>query len=171
MNTAALVTPRTVLGGASVVLIGVVVFGALPFAPPSFRGWLLVSGILAVIAAVQTAASDPRDLKTALLLALPVVIALVADGAPTWLIGPLGVLLLAAAELNALSWECREAERTSDVQRHRLRSVGGVAALALPASLAIAIVGPGLPDGGPVTLLLAAFVLAGLGFVLLRRPA
>lgn len=165
------VTPRMVLATLSVAALAVAVFVAAPLGPPAARRWLLVSAILAVIAAVQTAASDPRDLKTALLLALPPIIALLAHGAPTWLIAPLGVLLLVSAETAAMSWASQDAGRLTDVQRHHLRTLAGLAAIGLLAGLAVVRAVPRLPATGTVPLLLAAAALAGLGAFLFRRAA
>lgn len=134
---AALTRPRALLGVGFVVCIALVVAVARPFGPPAAQGWVTVAGVLAVIAAIQTVASDPRDLKTAMLLALPAVVALALGSA--WLVGPMATLLLVAAELNTLSSECQDADRLTDVQRKRLRSVAGLAAVAGVASVVVAV--------------------------------
>ncbi len=147
LDPAAFTRPRALLAAGSVATVAAVVFMALPAVHPGAQRWILASGILAVIATVQTVASDPRDLKTAMLLALPAPAALAVTGAAAWLVGPLAVLLLVAAELSTLSWECQDAERLTTVQRGRLWSVAGIAALALVASLTLALAAPGLTGG------------------------
>lgn len=162
--------PRIVLGSASIAAFAAAVFIAAPLGPAGARRWLIASAVVAVIAAVQTVASDPRDLKTALLLGLPPVIALLAEGAPTWLIAPLGVLLLVAAETGTMSWACQDAERLTAVQRRHLATLAGLGTVGLLAGLAVVLAVPRLPGAGTVPLLLAAAGLAGLGLLLFRRP-
>lgn len=164
-----IVPPRVVLGVGSVAIVAVVVVAAAALAPDGARPWLLLSGVLAVVAAVQGVASDPRDLATALLLSLPPVIALVADGSPTWLIGPLGALLLVAGELNALSWECQVARPIGPVKRRRLLATGQLASIGVAASLAVGVVARGPWPGGTATAVVAAAALAALGGVVFRR--
>lgn len=97
--------PRRILAFASWAIIAVVLGAATALGPRDERVWLLFCGVLALAAALQSATSDPAALAPSLLLSLPPVVALVADGSPTWMIAPLGTALLMAGELNALSWE------------------------------------------------------------------
>lgn len=164
-----IVPPRVALGIGSVAIVAVVVVAAAALAPEEARPWLLLSGVLAVVAGVQGVASDPSDLATALLLSLPPVIALVADGSPTWMIGPLGALLLVAGELNVLSWECQVARPIGPVNRRRLVSTGQLASMGVAASLAVGLVARGPWPGGMAAAAVAAAALAALGGVVFRR--
>lgn len=128
--------PRVLLAAASVAITVFVVGAAALLGPSGARPWLVADVVIVAIVAVQSAGSDPRDLNAALLLSLPPVAALLAEGSPTWLIGPLATLLLVASELNALSWACERAAPMTGVQRGRLRDVARLGALAFVASLA-----------------------------------
>lgn len=163
--------PRLILGSCSVAIIAVVAVTAAALGPEAAQPWLLLSAGVAVITAVQGAASDPGDLAPALLFGLPPVIGLLADGSPTWLIGPLAVLLLVAGELNALAWESRGSGPLSTMRRHRLRSVGQLAAVGLVASLLVWMVGQGPAPRGTVAAVVAGVALAALGGVVFRRSA
>lgn len=163
--------PRLILASCSVAIIVLVVTTGAALGPESVRTWLLLSAGLAVITAVQAAASDSADLAPALLFSLPPVIALLADGSTTWLIGPLGAALLVAAELNALGWESHGTGPLSAMRSHRLRSMGQLAALGLAASLLVALVGRAPSPPGTVAAVVAAMALAALGGVVFRRSA
>lgn len=164
-----MVRPRAVLGACSVAIIGIVVVTATALGPGAPRPWLISSGILAVIMAVQSATSDPRELVLAMLFSLPPVFALVADGSPTWLIGPLGVLLLVAGELNALCWDAPRAEPLDAVKRRRLHHTGQLAGLGLAASWLVMAVASGPSPDGTLTVAVASVLLVILGSVVLRR--
>lgn len=161
--------PRIVAGSCSVAVVLLVVATAAVLGPDGARSWLLVSGGVAVIAAIQAVTSDPADLAPALLFSLPPVIALLADGSPTWLIGPLGALLLLAGELSALSWDLTGTKPMSTLRRQRLRSMGQLTVLALAASLLVTIVGRAPSPRGTVAALLAATALTAFGGVVFRR--
>lgn len=131
---------RVILASASLaILIGVALSGVL-LAPERLRPWLWTSAGLAAITGLQSIASDPRDIGFALLFTLPPLIALTADGSPTWLIGPLAALLLLAGELNALSWACQAAGTMSPVKRRRLARAGQLTALGLVVAVIVAVV-------------------------------
>jgi hypothetical protein len=115
--------PRLVLAASSVALFAAVAVLAVLAAP--WRVWLAASAGLALIAALQSVTADPRDLATALLLSLPPVLALLADAAPTWLVGPLAVLLLVAGELGAMSLDCQGATHLTAAARARLLAPEG----------------------------------------------
>ena len=140
-SRAAIRTPRVLLASASVVAIAAVALLGAWLAPRGARPWLLGAAGLAVIAAVQSAASDPDDLTAALLLSLPSVVGLVGGGAPSWLVGPFGALLLLAGELNALAWSCEGADQMTVPQRRRLAHVLGLVAFAAVAALAVESLG------------------------------
>jgi hypothetical protein len=160
--------PRNMLASSSVALIASVNGMALALGPEHARVWLLVSGLLAIGSALQSIAWEPDDLMAALLFSLPPVIALVADGSPTWLIGPLGALLLVAAELNVLSWDYDGVAPGDDVLRQRLRSIGMLGALGLGLSLIVYAAG-GLPaPGSAVVVIIAAGAVVALGRLLFR---
>lgn len=161
--------PRLILASCSVAIVLLVVTTATALGPDGARPWLLVSGSIAVITAIQAAASDPADLAPALLFSLPPVIALLADGSPTWLVGPLGACLLLAGELSALSWESQGTRPLSAVRQHRLRGTAQLVSLGLIASLGVAMVGRIPSPGGTVAVVVSAAALAALARVLFRR--
>lgn len=163
--------PRAVLGACSVAIIGIVIVSAAALGPAAPRPWLISSGILAVIMAVQSAMFDPRELVLAMLFSLPPVLALVADGSPTWLIGPLSVLLLVAGELNALCWDAPSTGPLDAVKRRRLLRAGQLAGLGLAGSLLVMAVGSGPSPDGTLTVAVASLLLAVLGSAVLRRNA
>ncbi|HLT89423.1 MAG TPA: hypothetical protein VKZ85_00655 [Woeseiaceae bacterium] len=132
--------PRVVLASCSVALVALVVITGALLGPEGARTWLLVCGGAAVFAAVQAASSNPADLTPTLVLALPPVLGLLVGGSPAWLIGPLGALLLAASELNALAWECGGADALSAAKRRRLVDVIRLVALGAGASLLVGLV-------------------------------
>jgi hypothetical protein len=77
--------PGRLLAASSVALFAAVVVVAVLAGPAAWKSWLAASAGLAIIAALQSVAADPRDLAPALLLSLPPVLGLLADDAPTWL--------------------------------------------------------------------------------------
>lgn len=159
---------RFVLRSSSIVAVVIVVGTAALFGPRDLRVWLLLCGALAVIAAAQAATLDPSDLTPALLLSLPPVIALLADGSPTWMIGPLGALLLVAGELNVLSWESQGIGPASGARR-RLLNTTRLAGLGLAAALPVALLDAGQWLSGTTAVLLAAGAIAGLGALVFGR--
>jgi hypothetical protein len=132
--------PRLVLASASLGFLLLVMLMAIDLGPDRARPWLMISSGVALIAAVQSVASDPRDLTLALVLCMPSVLALLAEGSPTWLIGPLGALLLLAGELNALSWDCHGVAELNPVTRRRLSRAGWLSGFALVAAVGVAFV-------------------------------
>lgn len=164
--------PRLLLAVASVAIILLVVATGAALGPLDIRRWLVFSALLAVIGAIQSVASDQGDLTAALLLSLVPVTALLADGSPSWLIVPLGVLLLVAADLSALSWDCQGRERMTAVQRQRLRDIAPPALLALAGSLAVVGVAAAPASGGAlvgtVAAAAAAVALAAIGRLVFR---
>jgi hypothetical protein len=162
------VRPRVVLTSASVALIAIVNVTAVALGPEHARVWLLVSGLLAVGAALQSIAWEPDDLMAALLFSLPPVIALVGHGSPTWLIAPLGTLLFVAAELNSLSWEFDGVAPEDDVLQRRLRSIGMLSALGLGVSLVVYAAGALPAPGSAVVIIIAASAVVALGRLLFR---
>lgn len=161
--------PRIILGSCSVAIILLVVAIATALGPEGARLWLLVSGGIAVLTAIQGAASDPADLTPALIFSLPPVIALFAPGSPSWLIGPLGAFLLLSGELNALSWASQPARPMNSVRRHHLRGTAELVSFGLIASLVITMLGRGPSPDGTLAVLVAATALAALARVLFRR--
>jgi hypothetical protein len=150
--------PRLVLAAASVALFAAVALLAVLAAPPPWRAWLAACAGLALIAALQSVAADPRDLATALLLSLPPVLALLADAAPTWPVGPLAVLLLVASELGAMSWDCQGTTDLTPAARARLMAMAPLAGLGLLGALVVTMV-------GRVPVPAAGFALAGAAAV------
>ncbi len=164
--------PRLILAAASVALTLVVVATGVALGPDQFRRWLVFSGVLAVVTSIQSVASDQRDLTAALLLSTPPVVALLADGSPTWLIGPLAVLLLIAAELSALSWDARGVRGGSSLthaQRQRLLDIAPLALLGFAGSVVVGAAAMVAVPGGTLAVGLAAIALAVLGRTVFRR--
>lgn len=160
---------RVALACCSVAIIAAVVVVAAALGPDDSRPWLLFCGLLAVAAALQSVVSEPRDLAPALLFSLPPVVALLAEGSPTWLIGPLGVALLVAGELNALSWKSQAAGSSDAARPGRLLDVGQLAALGLGGSAAIAALGRISVLEGTAAVVAAAAAIATVGFIVFRR--
>jgi hypothetical protein len=158
-------SPRWTLALASLLIFGGVLVLAVALGPREGRILLLAFSLLAGGAAVQSVTSEARDLIPALVLALPPVMALAAPGSPTWLIGPLAVLLFVAAELNALGWECRGPFPMSFAQRRRLLDSLGLALIAFGGCLAVEAVVAGGVAGGRLAVTAAALVLGALGLV------
>lgn len=163
---------RVLFGAGAVGAIALVVgLGAL-FGPASARLWLVLTGALAVVAAVQSLIATPRDLSLALVLAVPSVVALGAEGAPTWLVAPLGGLLLLAGELQTLSWENRVSWPPTAVQRGRRARAAVLVLLGLGGAGGVYGIGTAFGLALPGTLAVAA---AAVAFVLashiVLRPA
>ena len=127
---------RVILGAGSVALPAIAIGMALAFGPNSGRSLLLLCGVFAVALAAKSAFMDPADITPALLLALPPVAALAADGSPTWLMGPLAALLLLGAELTMIGWRLRGSRPLSMVQKRRLGDLATLGLLAIAATLA-----------------------------------
>lgn len=163
--------PRIVLACFSVAIVAAVVVTAAAFGPEAPRRWLLLCGMLAVVAALQSVTAEDRDLAAALLLSLPPVLALASEGSPTWLIASLGALLLMAGELNALSWECQVPGPMKAGIPRRLLDTAGLAAVGLGGSLAVYFVAQVSTFGGTGAVVLAAVALAALGLLLLPGVA
>lgn len=163
------VRARPVLGAAAVALVTGVVTIGIAFGPPEAGGWLLIAAVPAVILTIQAAGSDPRDLIPAVLLGLFPVLALLLDGSPAWLIGPLAACLLLACELAALSWECQGERGLSPARRRRLLAAIRLGAIAAAAGLAIGLIGATGVRAGTALVLGSMAALAGMGAVLFGR--
>lgn len=164
---------RTLFGAGAVGTLALVVtLGAL-LGPPSARLWLVLAGGLAVVAAVQSLVAAPRDLALALVLVVPALVALGADEAPTWLVAPLGALLLLAGEFQTLSWENRASWPATEVQKRRHARTVALAFLGLAAACGVYIIGAGFGLAVPGTLAVAGSALAFvvLGHLLFARTA
>ena len=153
------------LAYGSVALIAIVGLVAVGFGPESRRGLLLLCSVAAVVIGRQSAIRDPSALTWALLASAPPIMALSAAVSPSWLIGPLAVLLLLAGELNALGWELRGAKGVESVARHRLLEMGKLGTTALLAALLVGLLPRGSAAGGFVPYLVAGLALVALGWV------
>ncbi|NIS33410.1 MAG: hypothetical protein GWN07_23095, partial [Actinobacteria bacterium] len=120
---------RVILAACSVAIIVVVNATAAALGPDDARPALLLCGLVALRGAVQSAASNPAGFTSALYFSLPPVIALLAEDSPTWLIGPLGALLLVASELGALSRELHGTGPIDALAWRRLLNIGRLGAL------------------------------------------
>lgn len=158
---------RTVAAAASVAVIATAVGTALYFGPPQYRVWLGVSGILGLAMTFPSLFVDPRDLLPALVFSAAPVMALVSDGAPTWLIAPLAVLLLLGGELNAYCWESDGPEGLAREGRQRLVRIAQLGAVALVASLAVAAAAQKAWLDSTAAVAVAASALVGLAWVIL----
>lgn len=148
---------------ASVALLVVPSLIAIPFAPTEARPYLAIAFVATVAFAIQTAVSEPKDLLIALLLALAPVVALVGDGSPDWLAGPLAVSILLGAELNALAWASQGTDRLDELRRRRLRDALSLAALALGGTLVVTGVSLVWRGGDAGSWLIAIGALIGIG--------
>lgn len=162
--------PALVVSYGSAGVIVLVNVAALGLGPGGgARPVLLLCALMAGWAAYRSVTDDPRALTVALLVSVAPVVALLADGSPTWLVGPLAALLLVAGELNVLGWELRGRGATADVPRHRLAEIGKLGALGAAAALAIGLATPAPAFGGMPALLLAAVAFVVLAGVLFGR--
>lgn len=161
--------PGVTVACCSVAIVALVNATAAALGPDEARRMLLLCSIVALGIAGHSAAWNPAGFPAALYLSLPPVIALLADDSSTWLIGPLGALLLVAGELHALSWECRGTSPIDAMARRRLLNIGQLGALGLMASLAVALVASGASPGGTAAVVVAALALAALAHITFRR--
>jgi hypothetical protein len=164
---------RYLLQGGSVLLFAGVNAVSIAAVDAGEAGALLVlGGLCAVAAAVHAVIWGPEALTSALLLSLPPLFVLAADGTGSWLIGPLAALLLLAGELNAVGWEFPGGGASSLLMRRRVSGaalLAGGGAAASVAVLAAAGLGPSL--SGLAALIAAAGALAALGWVIFGRGA
>lgn len=164
------VPARLVLPFCSVALFAVVNLAAISLVGASdARPVLLVCGVLAVAAAVQSFVWDSEGLGAAVLLSLPPLLA-VGTGQAAWLIGPLGAMLLLAGELNAAGREFGGAKSTGALARRRVASATVLAAAGIAGSVVVVgAAGFGPSIGGTAALVVAAGALAGLGYLFFGR--
>lgn len=161
------VRPRIVFAVSALVIIVAVVTVATTLSPERGRPWLIASAILALLTALQSLTAEPRDLALALLFSLPPVIALVVGGSSIWLTGTLGVALLVASELHALSWDCRGTGPSKRLIQRRLPHIARLAGLGFSASILLGLFGrSSWVEGTPAVVLAAGalVVLGGLAF-------
>lgn len=161
--------PRILFASCSVTIIIVVNLTAVLLGPIAVRPLLVVSGLIAASVAVQSVRWNPAGLAPALYFSLPQVIAMLAGESPAWLIGPLGASLFIAAELHALSWECRGSGPIDALARRRMLNIGQLGGLGLVASLAVPAVAAGPSPGGTAAVVIAAIALAVLARVTFGR--
>jgi hypothetical protein len=169
MTDALPIRPRLLLGASSVALLASVTLTAASLGPEIGRPVMTISALVAIGFAIQSAAWDSRVLPSALLFSLPPVVSLLGADAPTWLIGPMGALLLVGVELNAVSWLMPAMGPLDPLTRSRLLSIGGIGGLGLAASPAVWWVGSAPVGGGIAGVVVAALALAALAFVMFGR--
>lgn len=161
---------RWSLPGGSALLIALVNAVAVAAGPVGDAHLaLLACGLAAAAVGLQSAFWDSDTLGLALLLSVPPIVPLVASEVGQWLIGPMGALLLVAAELNLLGWEARRRGPSWRGMGSRATQIGMLGGAGMGASLAVAAVGLGSPVGGLAALLVAAAALAILARVLFGR--
>ena len=90
---------------------------------------------------------------------------------PSWVIGPLAVLCLVGAELNALSWELGGAEAGREAMRARGMSIARVAVAGLVAAMVVVAITRVTLLTETVATVVAAAALLGLGLVVLPASA
>lgn len=164
-----MIVGRQVLATCSVALFLVVTGVAIAFAPDGAQGWLLIAGLAAGVTAIQSVASDPRDLAPALVFSLFPVLSLLTPGSPAWLVGPLAALLVVAAELSVLSWAWQGGRPPPPLRRRRLVEVAWLGALGLAGGLAVGVIRFGPLPGGALVALVATAALVGVGHVIFSR--
>jgi hypothetical protein len=166
---------HTGIGLASIGAFSLAVVTSLALGPSEARLYLLVPGLVAIGMSVSSVVADPRELLAALVFGAMPLMALVADGTSSWFIGPLAVLLLIGAELNAWRWELGGAESVTPDARRRLSSILRLAAICVVASLGVGAAARATLFSGLTAVALAAAALAALGRTILpgdrRRPS
>jgi hypothetical protein len=163
-------TARVLLASASVALITGVVWLAVVLGPSQGRFLLVGCGVLAMATAVQSVTAAPEDLTLAVLFTLLPLLALLEEGSPTWMIGPLGVFLLLAAELNALSWDARGPFSYTAAQRRRLVDSLILTTVGSSGVLIVRLVEDGPLPTGTWAVVLAGVTLGALAHVVLTGP-
>ncbi len=158
-------TERNLLAAASVAAIALAVLVALAVGPRQHRAWLTISGLVGVAMAFPSLFTDPRDLLPSLVFSLPPVMALVADPGTGWLVGPLGVLVLVGAELNAACWAAEGSSVLHGAVRGRLLRIGQLALWGLGASVAATLAARLTWLDSTLAVVVAAGALAGLATV------
>ncbi len=166
---------RTVIGLASICTISTAVVMSWVLGPSETRIYLSVPALVAIAMSVSSVMAEPRELLAALVIGATPLMALVSDGAASWMIGPLGVLLLIGGELNVWSWELVGAGSVMPDGRRRLLSIMRLAVLGLFLSLAVGVAAQSTLFSGLVAVGVAAAALAALGWAILpgdrRRPS
>lgn len=162
-------SPRIVLAAATLGIIAVVNLTAASFGPADSRWLLLLSGFFAIGAAFQSVAWEPSDLLPALLFSLPPVMSLVADGSPAWLIAILGALLLAAAELHALGWECDGVGPSGAATRRRFRTIAELTLAGAAAGALVLAFGTIPLFAGVAAVVTGGVAIALISLLLFRR--
>jgi hypothetical protein len=159
-------SPRVLVAAASVGAIAAAVVLSLALGPRETGSLLAVPGVAAIALSVSSVVAEPRELLAALFLATAPTMALVHPEASSWMIGPIAVLLLLGAELNAWSWELGGSEPIE--WRRRLVSIVQLAAMGLAASLVVGIAARAVWLNGLVAVGVAAAAIAALGWMI--RP-
>jgi hypothetical protein len=140
---------------------------ALVGGPEATRAWLVIPGLAAIALSVSSVVAEPRELLAALVLGATPAMGLADQDALQWLIGPVAVLLLIGAELNAWSWELVGHDPTGRDHRRRLSGIARSAATGLAASLGVSLAARSTLLDGLAAVALASAALAGLGWILL----
>lgn len=165
---------RAALATASVCAVAAVVIVSLALGPRANRGWQLLPGLVAVALSISSVVAEPRELLGAMVFGAGPVMGLAAAGSPSWLIGPLAVLLLVGGELNALSWEVGGGESAQSDGSRRIVNILRLAGLGLVASLAVGVAARLPLLDGFVAVGMGAAALAGLAWMILpggSRPS
>jgi hypothetical protein len=157
------------LGLAAGSLTGVAAANALALAlgPARGRPLLAVCAVLALGAAAFAVLVRNDRFGLALLASAPPALGLLATDR-SWLLGPLGVLLFAAAELCAWSWEQRGAGTDPALPAHRVLRSAVLCGVGLAASLLCYAVGAAHPLAGTAAVFAAALGTAAIAWVLAR---
>jgi hypothetical protein len=120
---------------------------------------------------ISSVAANPRELTVALICGSAVVMGLLAEGAPSWMISPLAVLLLIGGELNAWTWDLGGTQRLTLGARGRARTLAWLAGTALLASLAVGVAAQWSLLRGPASAAVAAAALALISRIALPSRA
>jgi hypothetical protein len=157
------------LGLAAGSLTGVVAANAVALAlgPARGRPLFAICAVLALGAAVFAVLVRHDRFGLALLASVPPVLGLLGTDR-TWLLGPLGVLLFAAAELCAWSWEQRGAGTDPALPARRVLRSAVLCGGGLAVSLLCYAVGAAHPLAGTAALFAAALGTAAIAWVLAR---
>ncbi|HEY3504416.1 MAG TPA: hypothetical protein VGN37_16755 [Actinocatenispora sp.] len=159
--------PRVALAAGSLACLVAAETVAVAYGPAGARPLLVICAVLAVGLAGYAVVRRDGRIGAALVVALPAL--LVAD--PAWLVGPLGVLLLAAGELCAWSWEQPGADGSPALPVRRLARSGALCGAGLVASLLCYAVGRWHPWAGTAALFAAALGTAAIAWLLARTAA
>lgn len=159
--------PRVALAAGSLACVVAANTIGVVLGPAQPRPLIAVCALFAAGAALFALLSREDRVGLALAASLPAVLALMAAD-EAWLVGPLGVLLLGAAELCAWSWEQRGAGPDARLPVRRIARSAVLCGIGLVVSLLCYALGRLHPWSGTLAVFVAAVGVAVVVWVVTR---